>query len=346
VNDLESVRVCSEIRGYLSLLRRSELEYVLASQAGNGLQLAKDMESTTFPKLEKTMREYVSGGLVISPQEQALYDDFKKKVEAYLAFREKTVALAKNGNGYEAYRREAESEKLVNLAFAALNEDIKYNKDRSAQKIKAVSHIYIAGVTATVVAITAASIMGALYVLSLGRREQMLLELSLTDAMTGISNRRGFMHLAQQQLESAERSHKQLALFFADLNGLKSINDTFGHAEGDRAITDTATILKKVFRSSDIIARLGGDEFVILSQMYSPEEDESVAQRLDTSFRDHNRKVQRPYSLSISFGSVIYRPGEQVLLEDLLAEGDRLMYDRKRTAKTLAPAGEAVPGQS
>src|SRR6185369_5039973 len=95
--------------------------------------------------------------------------------------------------------------------------------------------------------------------------EEKLRELSVSDELTGLANRRGFMLLAEQQIKLAQRTGKGLVLVFADLDRLKWINDTLGHAEGDRAIQDTALILRNSFRTSDIVARLGGDEFVALS---------------------------------------------------------------------------------
>src|SRR3989338_8947318 len=94
--------------------------------------------------------------------------------------------------------------------------------------------------------------------------EEMLRELSITDELTNLYNRRGFLTLAADRLKLTRRSKTGLWMFFADVDGLKHINDTFGHQEGDRALTDVAQILKKIFRESDIIARLSGDEFIIL----------------------------------------------------------------------------------
>jgi diguanylate cyclase (GGDEF)-like protein len=86
----------------------------------------------------------------------------------------------------------------------------------------------------------------------------------LTDELTGLYNRRGFFVSAQQQLKLANRYNKGIFIFSADLDDLKIINDNFGHKTGDSALVETANILKKTFRESDIIARIGGDEFVIL----------------------------------------------------------------------------------
>ncbi len=163
------------------------------------------------------------------------------------------------------------------------------------------------------------------------RQEEELRDLSLIDELTGLTNRRGFMLLARQQMKVADRVKNHLALVFADLDRLKSINDTLGHAEGDRAIKDTAMILKNSFRASDIVARLGGDEFVALSVESSSDVEELIRERLRENLHAHNLDVERPYKLSISFGIAVYDPENPVLLEELLERSDRLMYEQKRS---------------
>src|SRR5690606_30591217 len=94
-------------------------------------------------------------------------------------------------------------------------------------------------------------------------RERALQSLTIVDDLTGLYNRRGFLTLAERHLKLAIRKKAGLFLLFADLDGLKQINDTFGHLEGDRALVSAAQILRQSFRSADIIARLGGDEFTV-----------------------------------------------------------------------------------
>ena len=94
-------------------------------------------------------------------------------------------------------------------------------------------------------------------------QEQALRSLTIIDDLTKLYNRRGFLTLAERHLKLAVRKKTGVFLLFADLDGLKIINDTFGHLEGDRALVDAADILRNSFRSADIIARLGGDEFTV-----------------------------------------------------------------------------------
>ncbi|MBI2354132.1 MAG: diguanylate cyclase [Deltaproteobacteria bacterium] len=163
--------------------------------------------------------------------------------------------------------------------------------------------------------------------------EERLRELSVSDELTGLANRRGFMLLARQQIKAAGRSGRALVLLFADLDRLKWINDNLGHGEGDRAIRDTAAILRDTFRASDILARLGGDEFVVLSPEATEQSERLIMERLQRNLRAHNRDAERPFELSVSFGISVYDPAAPCTLEELLERGDRLMYEQKQRRK-------------
>jgi diguanylate cyclase (GGDEF)-like protein len=167
----------------------------------------------------------------------------------------------------------------------------------------------------------------------LEQNEEELRELSLADDLTGLTNRRGFILLARQQMKVADRSRKKICLLYADLDGLKSINDTLGHVEGDRAIVDMATILKKSFRASDIVARLGGDEFVALSVEDSADVEKLIKERLLENLHEYKLDFPRPYELSVSFGISTHDPNHPERLEDFIDRGDRLMYEHKRSKK-------------
>ncbi|MBU0983616.1 MAG: GGDEF domain-containing response regulator [candidate division Zixibacteria bacterium] len=156
-----------------------------------------------------------------------------------------------------------------------------------------------------------------------------LREMSLHDDLTGTANRRGFMALAQQQLAMSRRTGRKLVLFFIDLDGLKHINDTFGHGEGDAAIVETAGVLRETFRESDIIGRLGGDEFAVLAIDASGANAEILKEHLQENLNRHNAREHRRYSLSVSLGSVQFDPAVPASLEELLSEADSLMYENK-----------------
>jgi len=165
------------------------------------------------------------------------------------------------------------------------------------------------------------------------RMEEALRALSLRDELTGLYNRRGFLTLAEQQLKVADRVKKGMLLIFTDLDGMKQINDTVGHPEGDRALIDVGYILKKTFRESDIIARFGGDEFVVLS-LETPEPSADVlTDRLTEHMTYHNKYENRPYKLSVSTGVARYDPENPMSLHDLLIRADRMMYENKKHKK-------------
>jgi diguanylate cyclase (GGDEF)-like protein/PAS domain S-box-containing protein len=172
------------------------------------------------------------------------------------------------------------------------------------------------------------------------RMEETLRALALIDELTGLYNRRGFFTLAQQQLKTANRTRNRLALLFADFDGLKRVNDTFGHPEGDRALIEVADILRKTFRESDIIARIGGDEFVVLGIETNGSPAEVLTARLQENLAAHNAREGRRYELALSVGLARYDPKYSYSsIDDLLAQADRAMYERKRSdQKAQQPA--------
>ena len=120
------------------------------------------------------------------------------------------------------------------------------------------------------------------------RAEAALHTLSLADELTGLYNRRGFMTFCKQHLNTIRRTNKGIVIVYADLDGLKGINDLFGHKEGDRALIKTAELLKETFRSSDVLGRLGGDEFTILAAVDPDGGKEKLIARLTEQFENYN----------------------------------------------------------
>lgn len=171
------------------------------------------------------------------------------------------------------------------------------------------------------------------------RAEAALQSLSLIDELTGLYNRRGFLAVTEQHLESIRRSERVPVILYADLDGLKEINDSRGHHEGDRALITAAEIFKESFRSSDILARLGGDEFVVLATIGPDEEAESLTVRLQEQFRATNKRRSRPYDLSISVGLAHFDDQENHSIEELMARADQAMYEdkRRKNSRQLAP---------
>lgn len=168
------------------------------------------------------------------------------------------------------------------------------------------------------------------YAMERHRGKEVLRSQALTDELTGLYNRRGFMALAAQQLKLAGRGRREFLLISADLDGMKHINDTFGHQEGDRALRDTARVLKQTFRESDLMARLGGDKFAVLMIDAAAERDATIAARLEANLEAHNTASGGLYNLSLSLGTARFRPDQSTSLEELLAQADEAMYAQKR----------------
>jgi diguanylate cyclase (GGDEF)-like protein/PAS domain S-box-containing protein len=162
------------------------------------------------------------------------------------------------------------------------------------------------------------------------RAEAALQSLSVIDELTGLYNRRGFLAVAHQHLAAIRRDEKKPVILYGDLDGLKKINDSLGHHEGDRALTKVAEIFKDAFRSSDILARIGGDEFVVLAALDDEETAETLADRLQQRFKAANSAVNRAYDLAISVGVAHIEDGETRTMNELMARADQLMYEDKR----------------
>jgi len=165
------------------------------------------------------------------------------------------------------------------------------------------------------------------------RMEEKLRNLSLTDALTGLYNRRGFFTLVEQLLKLSKRQKTGTFMLYADVDNLKDINDTFGHQEGDLALIEIANILKKNFRESDIIARIGGDEFVAIPVGTAGDTIEIITARLQKSFEIYNEERNCSYKLSLSVGTAYYDPERPCSIDELLIQGDKLMYERKRQTR-------------
>ena len=163
------------------------------------------------------------------------------------------------------------------------------------------------------------------------RTEATLRLLSLTDELTGLNNRRGFLAAAQQNFELAARNKMGVFMCFIDLNGLKQINDSLGHEKGDQAIISTAEILKASFRTHDILARWGGDEFAVLAlDVTNAYSEESFAARLRESLEHFNSRAGLSYPVSFSIGVVRCDPNRIYSLNELINIADQRMYARKR----------------
>ena len=164
----------------------------------------------------------------------------------------------------------------------------------------------------------------------MAEQELAAVQLATMDELTLLSNRRGFMALGQQALSLCTRLTRPASMSFFDLDDFKAINDQFGHAEGDRALSSFASLLRQVFRDSDVVGRLGGDEFAVLMTNCSAADSEVALRRLQQAVDEHNRAGQRGYEIRFSVGVVAFEPSRHGAIQVMLSEADTLMYGRKR----------------
>jgi diguanylate cyclase (GGDEF)-like protein/PAS domain S-box-containing protein len=168
--------------------------------------------------------------------------------------------------------------------------------------------------------------------------QQQLIDLAGLDDLTALQNRRGFLRSAEDQLKVARRRGTPLVLLFIDVDGLKEVNDSHGHAAGDLLLVDTANLLQATFRESDVVARVGGDEFCVL--LTSDASDAWLAvRRLLVAIDEHHEETgdQRPFRLSLSIGSATFEPDNPRTIEQLMQQADHAMYANKRAKRTQLP---------
>lgn len=152
--------------------------------------------------------------------------------------------------------------------------------------------------------------------------------ISLTDEMTGILNRRGLLRYASTKILHAVENKRTGLVIYGDMDGLKKINDTFGHDAGDEAILAEAEIFRKVFRETDIIARMGGDEFVVVAFDMKKTNIKSIRARLNRACIKWSEQTDYPFSLSISIGACEFNEDNKEL-ESLLIKADANLYRAK-----------------
>src|SRR6266404_2195896 len=153
--------------------------------------------------------------------------------------------------------------------------------------------------------------------------------LALTDELTGLYNRRGFMAMAERQMRLGRRTGRGMLLFMMDVDGLKQINDSFGHLEGDRVLKRTAKVLEETFRDSDVIARQGGDEFAVLAIEAAGHSERTIQTRLFDGLGSVNAE-QSHYEISLSIGFARFDPRNCTSIGKLMAKAEQAMYEQKR----------------
>ena len=165
--------------------------------------------------------------------------------------------------------------------------------------------------------------------------EEQLAELALVDDVTGLHNRRSFILLAEQALKEAVRAGRPVIALFLDVDGLKAINDNYGHREGNRALRLVASALRAACRESDIVSRISGDEFAIL--LAEAHELDGLEGRVRRRVAEAAEEVD--YPLSVSIGVALCEAGCKCDLADLFERADKAMYAEK-AAKTQRQAAD------
>jgi diguanylate cyclase (GGDEF)-like protein len=158
--------------------------------------------------------------------------------------------------------------------------------------------------------------------------------LSVTDELTGLYNRRGFFRFSLSRLLFMSRNTSlKTVVLLMDMDGLKFINDTYGHKEGDTAISQLSGILRRTLRETDIIGRLGGDEFVIFSTVKQSDDAQDISRRIQNNINEYNSKQLHPYLLSVSIGSVELDEDTSEGLENAIKCADLVLYEEKNAKK-------------
>lgn len=164
-------------------------------------------------------------------------------------------------------------------------------------------------------------------------QEIITMQLATIDELTKISNRRGIMSLMPHYINFCKRQNTTASLIFVDLDNFKSINDKYGHAEGDHALTAFADQMSNTFRQTDLLARFGGDEFIVLFSDTEKRTAIDVMDKFSDALKHYNQQTKRGYDLTFSYGVVQFDPEKHDGIESLINEGDALMYQHKKQRK-------------
>lgn len=159
---------------------------------------------------------------------------------------------------------------------------------------------------------------------------EQLRNLSLTDELTKLNNKRGFTILAAGLIKFAKRVKYSLSLLYIDLDSLKYTNDSFGHKAGDTILVDFANILTETFRDSDILGRMGGDEYVVLVIDAVENDIKDMQSLLNKNVEEYNQRSGHLFKISFSMGSILVLPDSTITLDELLAQADKAMYEHKQ----------------
>lgn len=153
------------------------------------------------------------------------------------------------------------------------------------------------------------------------------------DTFSGIFNRNGFIQAATEPYNKCIREKKNIMLMFIDLDGLKKINDTYGHDVGDTAICYIADVLVRSCRNGEIFCRFGGDEFIVFGPEHTSKEAEELVKEMKKNIDRINASGSNPFDLSASIGYIIDIPEEGEDIFNFVTKADKVMYEEKKKKK-------------
>ena len=192
------------------------------------------------------------------------------------------------------------------------------------------AYVYVSGATAMIF---------ALFGYILGRQADQLAELSETDSLTGLFNARGFSSRFNSEIKRARRYRQPLSLLFLDLDGLKTVNDRYGHRAGSEALRGVAKVISEESRQTDVASRWGGDEFTILAPMTGSTAALSLAERIRCRIEEDTAG----YPVTASIGVATHQPNDLAMPLDaalLMRAADTAMYNAKKRGRNRVVAAE------
>ncbi len=156
-------------------------------------------------------------------------------------------------------------------------------------------------------------------------------EAALTDPLTGVLNRRGFIDAAERELARARRYGRSFVVAYVDVRGLKAVNDTEGHLAGDGLLRQVASLLTDSARADDVVGRIGGDELALLLPEQSGEGAMAVAARITSLLPERRAGLGLKTNWDLTIGTATY-PDDGKTVEGLLAAADRRLYEQRGIA--------------
>jgi diguanylate cyclase (GGDEF)-like protein len=158
--------------------------------------------------------------------------------------------------------------------------------------------------------------------------------LYVIDPLCNIYNRNGFIRAADDMVKKCHGKNNKILISFIDMDGLKYVNDNYGHKEGDFALQQLANVITECCRGSRICARFGGDEFIIFGDNACEEDIEALESVFNVQLKKMNRLIHKPYELDASIGTIVTEVSDDTTLFNLITQADEIMYERKKRKRT------------